>query len=634
MAGSAHKPASFRPRTTAQLREDAQSGLQKQIATTSSSKLLCRTAGQLLTSGEENFLAEDHETAYINLMRGITLVLETIPARKDGKEVVKEEAYSKLRKRAEPLMGKLEELSKIIKERCDEWDRNSNLSPPTPGSTSPKPVPVAAARRPSTNSSTNGSGTAVSKSGQGLATPPRRSSSASASASITRAAVSGNVSSLLPPPGPPRGAQPHSPFPANAPASTSSAASVVRASSPSSFLHSTSDSHAERGYTPPAVFRPSSNPPPLSASTNSLSAAELFDILLRSEASVLVLDVRPMEDFLGGHMKWRRKRRIGGEFGGGVVQLEPEWFGQESMKSLSSADIENYISNFSSSSNLPQHLFATRHTFDLVVYADSSSSTLSASQSLRPLVQAIYGMEVHRPLRRAPVLLEGGFEAWERLLNDRQEPPAAWIEIGEGCGGEDEDPGAWVGPIPPRQGAGGQTGGGGGGRVPDGGPTAYGGGALESPGYMRSSHDYILRAHQQFPVVPAFLPASLPTPSQPPVVLSTASSGPNPFTAGPASSYSTAPISSYTNASTTFASASQTLSVPAPIVTPTPYSATRYTHLASPFDNPFYNFHTAQNSSAQQQQQQQPIYPNAVTPDAPSHPSSGVQQSQYRAGMT
>lgn len=68
-----------------------------------------------------------------------------------------------------------------------------------------------------------------------------------------------------------------------------------------------------------------------------------------------------------------------------------------------------------------QQLFAGRHQFDLVVYYDQNSRTLREDndQTLYNLHVAIYELEFQKILRRAPMLLAGGFSAWRNIVGER-----------------------------------------------------------------------------------------------------------------------------------------------------------------------------------------------------------------------
>lgn len=71
-------------------------------------------------------------------------------------------------------------------------------------------------------------------------------------------------------------------------------------------------------------------------------------------------------------------------------------------------------------------LFAARHYYDMVVVYDRSSTSLPSSQPpstsseaqrvLWNLTNAVYEREFVKPLRRQPLLLVGGWEAWEKKV--------------------------------------------------------------------------------------------------------------------------------------------------------------------------------------------------------------------------
>lgn len=70
--------------------------------------------------------------------------------------------------------------------------------------------------------------------------------------------------------------------------------------------------------------------------------------------------------------------------------------------------------------DLEQQMFAERHKFDLVVYYDQDSTSIEhASEPLKNLRTAIYEMEFHKNLPRMPVMLSGGFSAWEAAIGER-----------------------------------------------------------------------------------------------------------------------------------------------------------------------------------------------------------------------
>ncbi|KAG0343335.1 ubiquitin-specific protease doa4 [Podila humilis] len=61
---------------------------------------------------------------------------------------------------------------------------------------------------------------------------------------------------------------------------------------------------------------------------------------------------------------------------------------------------------------LEQDAFRDRHTFELVIYYDQTTTTIPTSGPLVNLYRALHELEFEKPLKRLPVLLIGGFDAW------------------------------------------------------------------------------------------------------------------------------------------------------------------------------------------------------------------------------
>ena len=65
-------------------------------------------------------------------------------------------------------------------------------------------------------------------------------------------------------------------------------------------------------------------------------------------------------------------------------------------------------------------LFDQRNKFDLIVYYDQDTQRVEdASTPLRKLVSAIYENEYSKPLQKVPMMLAGGFAAWEQAIGQR-----------------------------------------------------------------------------------------------------------------------------------------------------------------------------------------------------------------------
>lgn len=136
-----------------------------------------------------------------------------------------------------------------------------------------------------------------------------------------------------------------------------------------------------------------------------ISADELYDHL--RVYNILVIDIRNREEFDQGHI-----------FAKSIMCIEPL-----GLKSGISA--EEFGERLIVSPGAEQALFEQRNEFDLVVYYDQKTRstaflkgppTGSDAFALRALHDTIYEFNYDKPLRRPPVMLIGGVEAWEDLV--------------------------------------------------------------------------------------------------------------------------------------------------------------------------------------------------------------------------
>lgn len=111
---------------------------------------------------------------------------------------------------------------------------------------------------------------------------------------------------------------------------------------------------------------------------------------------------------------------------------------------VSSVDLEGQLS-LSPPSELA--LFAARDRFDVIVIYDRASTSIpnapppstssDAQRALWNLTAAIYDHEFRKSLKRQPVLLKGGWEAWQRevgskgIVREGEEPPREDLERAE-----------------------------------------------------------------------------------------------------------------------------------------------------------------------------------------------------------
>jgi ubiquitin carboxyl-terminal hydrolase 8 len=66
-------------------------------------------------------------------------------------------------------------------------------------------------------------------------------------------------------------------------------------------------------------------------------------------------------------------------------------------------------------------LFGNRDKFDLVAVYDHSSTSFGSEKSpLNVIVRLIYEQAFRKMLKRSPIMLVGGFEAWKRDIGDAE----------------------------------------------------------------------------------------------------------------------------------------------------------------------------------------------------------------------
>ena len=139
--------------------------------------------------------------------------------------------------------------------------------------------------------------------------------------------------------------------------------------------------------------------------STSISASELYERL--RESNVLVIDVRSREDYDQGHIIAKS-----------IMCIEP--LGLKS--GISAEELEERLVI---SPEAEQSHFERRNEFDLVVYYNESTRsdrflkgapTGTEADALRALHDTMYEFNHYKPLRRAPVMLKGGLEAWIDLV--------------------------------------------------------------------------------------------------------------------------------------------------------------------------------------------------------------------------
>lgn len=137
--------------------------------------------------------------------------------------------------------------------------------------------------------------------------------------------------------------------------------------------------------------------------TNVINAETLFGYLTKKDTrlDILIIDVRPREAFNEGHI-----------FAPAVMCIEPVILRDR----MNGDQLEESLFDLHPNE---EEMFLKRHSYDLVVIHDdcSTSELGSPEHKLRQLREAIFDLASYRKdLRRSPVLLVGGLEAWVELL--------------------------------------------------------------------------------------------------------------------------------------------------------------------------------------------------------------------------
>ncbi|KAI9490566.1 hypothetical protein BDB00DRAFT_875163 [Zychaea mexicana] len=138
--------------------------------------------------------------------------------------------------------------------------------------------------------------------------------------------------------------------------------------------------------------------------TNTVEPAVLAKWIQRIEnrPSILLLDVRPQSMYKEGCIRhpW-------------ICQIEP----LSLRRGVTSQKIQQSLVL---NAEAEQMLFDQRNKFDLIVYYDQDTRGLDdATEPLRNLTAAIYENEFNKILQRVPMLLAGGFAAWEQVIGYR-----------------------------------------------------------------------------------------------------------------------------------------------------------------------------------------------------------------------
>lgn len=137
----------------------------------------------------------------------------------------------------------------------------------------------------------------------------------------------------------------------------------------------------------------------------SITAPQLYECLQTS--NVLLIDVRSREDYDQGHI-----------FAKSIMCIEPIGL----RVGLSAEELEERLIV---SPETEQSFFESRDSFDLVVYHDQNTTSDrfltgppagTIADALRALHDTLYEFNEYKPLRKPPLMLKGGLDAWTDLV--------------------------------------------------------------------------------------------------------------------------------------------------------------------------------------------------------------------------
>ncbi|KAJ1567379.1 hypothetical protein HK405_006180, partial [Cladochytrium tenue] len=188
---------------------------------------------------------------------------------------------------------------------------------------------------------------------------------------------------------------------------------------------------------------PSPAPVPDLGACRSMTVAEFHAGLLEVvqgnyPSNVLVFDIRPMESYVQGHVKWRRLRnnptaKFAENNFTGLIHVEPEWLNA----GVNVEYVELCLRGFTSAGDPRRDLFKRWRSAELIVAYDGTSKGIAESQPMGYLMAALLRDAQEHGRSFTPSIISGGFAAWEQFLKSSGLTYTDWVEIGDGRFGED-----------------------------------------------------------------------------------------------------------------------------------------------------------------------------------------------------
>ena len=158
-----------------------------------------------------------------------------------------------------------------------------------------------------------------------------------------------------------------------------------------------------------------------------ISCVETFQILSTTALKVLFFDVRPIQDFIVGHMSWKSILKTQPGINGGVINMEPEWL--ESKKTPE--ELHSLLGSFGSKNTEQRELFGSYQQMDMIIFYDESNRSSSQNSAVTNLFHSLPSKNSKQQIR----FLSGGFRAWQyHVKSDKNIFENDWVEIGTGTG--------------------------------------------------------------------------------------------------------------------------------------------------------------------------------------------------------
>jgi ubiquitin C-terminal hydrolase len=197
--------------------------------------------------------------------------------------------------------------------------------------------------------------------------------------------------------------------------------------------------------------------PRKSSLLTNIPPSRVITYLSQELIKILLLDVRPMEEYCQGHVGWMRplwklsfdkktalEHRV--DLKAENIQVEPPWergcvvcIDPAWLTPPVSADfILDRLRVHSLPDSPAPACFEQRTKYDIIVVYDSSSKNSTETSHLTTLLRALWDnptIPPHQQLKQRPYVMEGGFFAYVTAIKSEQKREAELVQVGDGWGG-------------------------------------------------------------------------------------------------------------------------------------------------------------------------------------------------------